>query len=52
MNEIIKNIQIAINTVQDLEIKSTASNMTKLLGVVQLLSGVRDKLKQDEKAVE
>ena len=38
-------IQAVINTLTELDIKSTYHNMDKLLGCMQLLAQVRDKIK-------
>ena len=46
MNELANKIQIAINTIQDLEIKSTFDNMNHLMGAIQTLAIVRDELEK------
>jgi uncharacterized coiled-coil DUF342 family protein len=44
MNEHAEKIQIVINTIQDLEIKSTFDNMNRLMGAIQTLAALRDEL--------
>ena len=44
MNEHAKTIQIVINTLQDLDIKSTFDNMNRLMGAMQTLAKLRDEL--------
>ena len=44
MNEHAEKIQIVINTLQDLDIKSTFENMNRLMGVLQELAKIRDEL--------
>lgn len=39
-------LQRVMNTLQDLDIKSTFDNMNKLLGCLQTLAEVRDSLSQ------
>lgn len=45
MNELANKIQIVINTIQDLDIKSTFDNMNHLMGALKTLAGIRDELK-------
>lgn len=42
MNEQQNKIQIAINTIQALEIKATFDNMNHLMAVLQILADVRN----------
>ena len=42
MNEYVNTIQIVINTLQDLDIKSTFDNMNRLMGAIQTLAKIRD----------
>ena len=44
MKERADKIQIAMNTIQALEIKATFENMNHLMAVLQLLANVRDDL--------
>jgi hypothetical protein len=44
MKEQVNKIQIAMNTIQALEIKATFENMNHLMEVLQLLANVRDDL--------
>ena len=44
MNEQAKTIQIVINTLQHLDIKSTFENMNRLMGALQTLAKLRDEL--------
>lgn len=46
MNEQANTIQIVINTLQDLDIKSTFNNMNRLMGAIQTLAKLRDELNQ------
>ena len=46
MKELAEKVQIVINTIQDLDIKSTFSNMNRLMGAMQTLAGIRDKLEK------
>lgn len=46
MEDKAKTIQIVINTLQDLDIKSTFDNMNRLMGALQTLAKVRDELEQ------
>lgn len=39
-------IQAVINTLGELDIKSTYSNMDKILGCMQLLTRVRDRIRE------
>ena len=48
MTEQANRIQMVINTLQDLDIKSTFDNMNKLLGCQQTLADVRDELQRRE----
>ena len=50
MNELANKIQIAINTIQDLEIKSTFDNMNHLMGAIQILAAIRDELNKMNEA--
>ena len=45
MNELAEKIQVVMNTIQDLDIKSTFDNMNHLMGVLQTLASIRDELK-------
>ena len=45
MNDLAEKIQIVMNTIQDLDIKSTFDNMNHLMGVLQALASIRDELK-------
>lgn len=45
MNELAEKIQVVMNTIQDLDIKSTFDNMNHLMGVLQALASIRDELK-------
>ena len=44
MNDLSIKIQMAINTLQDLDIKSTFDNMNHIMGAIQTLAQVRDAL--------
>lgn len=44
MKEAASKIQAIINTLEELEIKATHSNMDKLLGCMQVLAEIRDEL--------
>lgn len=46
MNESANKIQMVINTLQDLDIKSTFDNMNHLMGAIQTLCQVRDELEK------
>lgn len=48
MNEHAKTIQIVINTLQDLDIKSTFNNMNRLMGAIQTLAKLRDEMDQKD----
>ena len=48
MNEKANTIQIVINTLQDLDIKSTFDNMNRLMGAMQTLAKLRDELNKPE----
>lgn len=53
MKELAIKIQRAMDTIQALEIKATFDNMNHLMGVLQLLAGVRNdlsKMAKNEKA--
>ena len=52
MNELAQKIQMVINTIEDLDIKSTFDNMNKLLGSLQTLASVRDALNSTQEAKE
>ena len=45
MNDLAEKIQVVMNTIQDLDIKSTFDNMIPLMGVLQTLASIRDVLK-------
>lgn len=45
MNDLAEKIQVVMNTIQDLDIKSTFDNMNHLMGVLQALASIRDELK-------
>ena len=45
MNGLAEKIQVVMNTIQDLDIKSTFDNMNHLMGVLQTLASIRDELK-------
>lgn len=44
MNEHAEKIQIVIDTLQDLDIKSTFDNMNRLMGALTMLAKIRDEL--------
>ena len=44
MKEQADKIQAVINTLEELDIKSTYDNMNKILGCMQMLAGIRDDL--------
>ena len=44
MTEQANRIQMVINTLQDLDIKSTFDNMNRLMGAMQELARIRDEL--------
>jgi len=46
MKELAGKVQIVINTIQDLDIKSTFSNMNRLMGAMKTLAGIRDALEK------
>lgn len=48
MNEKANTIQIVINTLQDLDIKSTFDNMNRIMGALQTLAKLRDELNKPE----
>lgn len=48
MNELANKIQAVINTLADLDIKSTYENMNKLLGCQGVLVEVREELLKQE----
>ena len=50
MNELANRIQVAINTLQTLEIKATFDNMNHMMGALQTLAMVRDELEKMSKA--
>ena len=50
MNELANRIQVAINTLQTLEIKATFDNMNHMMGAIQTLAMVRDELEKMSKA--
>lgn len=45
MNDLAEKIQVVMNTIQDLDIKSTFDNMNHLMGVLHTLASIRDELK-------
>ena len=45
MNETANKIQMVIDTLQGLDIKSTFSNMNHLMGAIQMLVQIRDEMK-------
>jgi len=47
MNEQAEKIQIVINTLQDLDIKSTFDNMNHLLACMKMLAEIRDELRKE-----
>lgn len=53
MNELAQKIQITINTLENLEIKSSFNNMNHLMGALKALASIRDELiKKDEPKIE
>lgn len=44
MKELAEKIQMVMNTLEGIEIKSTVNNMDRLLGSLQMLGSVRDEL--------
>ena len=46
MTEQANRIQMVINTLQDLDIKSTFDNMNRLMGALQELARIRDELNE------
>ena len=46
MNELANRIQMVINTIEQLDIKSTYDNMNRLLGCMQTLADIRDRLQE------
>lgn len=48
MQELANTIQKVINTLQDLDIKSTYDNMNRLLGCQETLANVRDRLMESK----
>lgn len=48
MNEKANKIQMVIDTLQGLDIKSTFSNMNHLMGAIQMLVQVRDEINGKE----
>ena len=48
MTEQANRIQIVINTLQDLDIKSTFDNMNRLMGALHELARIRDELSNQE----
>lgn len=48
MKELAETVQKVINTLQDLDIKSTYDNMNRLLGCQETLANVRDRLMEDK----
>lgn len=42
-----ENLKLLLNTLQSLEIKSTESNLSKLLGCIQLIQQMQEELKHD-----
>ena len=45
MNDLAEKIQVVMNTIQALDIKSTFDNMNHLMGALQTLASIRDELK-------
>ena len=53
MNDMAQKIQITINTLENLEIKSSFNNMNHLMGALKTLATIRDELiKKDEPKIE
>ena len=50
MEQMVNDIQAIISTLESLNITPTYDNMSKLLGCMQVLEGIRDKLKDMIKA--
>ena len=50
MEQMVNDIQAIISTLESLNITPTYDNMNKLLGCMQVLEGIRDKLKDMIKA--
>jgi len=48
MKELAVEIQKVLNTLECLDIKPTYDNMNRLLGCMQVLASVRDKLEEGE----
>ena len=48
MKELSEKIQMVINTLEGLDIKSTFDNMNRLLGSIQALAEIRDALSSVE----
>lgn len=46
MNDLVERIQVVMNTIQDLDIKSTFDNMNHLMGVLQELARIRDEVQK------
>lgn len=46
MEEMANKIQAVINTLSDLDIKSTYENMDRLLGCMRVLAVIRDEVKK------
>jgi len=51
MKELSEKIQLVINTLEGLDIKSTFDNMNRLLGSLQALAEIRDALGAEVKVV-
>ena len=49
MNEMAQKIQIIINTLENLEIKSSFNNMNHLMGALKTLASIRDELIKTDK---
>ena len=48
MNEIVGNLQLVINTLQELDIKSTYDNLNRLLGSIQVLDRIKQTIINSE----
>ena len=48
MDENVNKIQAVMNTLEDLDIKPTEANMSKLLGCRKVLQAIRDSLNKPE----
>jgi len=52
MKELSEKIQLVINTLEGLDIKSTFDNMNRLLGSLQALAEIRDALSAEVKVAQ